>query len=109
MRRTNMYANITQVKVFGNTLYKILWHYKMKERRSWATKARGKLLRVGKRAKYAPSRSAGVVATACMKEEDRRNTGSPVAWSSARPTGNPRGTDRAQRGDGEARSTDEVG
>jgi type I site-specific restriction-modification system R (restriction) subunit len=28
----------------------------------------------------------------------RRNTGSPVAWSSARPTGGPRGTDPGEVG-----------
>ena len=33
-----------------------------------------------------------------MKEEDRRNTGSLVTWSSARPTGSPRGPGRARWG-----------
>ena len=44
-----------------------------------------------------------------MEEEGRRNTGSPIAWSSARPTGRPRGTGRALWGGFDARSTAEVG
>jgi len=69
----------------------------------------GRLTLQGKRAKRAPCDSAGVVAMACMKEGDRRNTGNPIAWSSVRPTGSPRGTGRARWGGGEARRTDDVG
>ncbi|MFH0998687.1 MAG: hypothetical protein V1844_24825 [Pseudomonadota bacterium] len=45
--------------------------------------------RYGRRERSAAHDSAGVVAMACMKEENRRNTGSPMAWSGARPTGSP--------------------
>ena len=37
----------------------------------------GRPASVGKRAKRAPTGSAGVLTMACMKEEDRSNTGSP--------------------------------
>ncbi len=37
----------------------------------------GRLPLLGKRAKQAPSSSAGVVAMACVQEEDRSNTGKP--------------------------------
>ena len=42
---------------------------------------RGRLEWLGKRAMEAPSRRAGVVAMACTREENARNTGSPIAWS----------------------------
>ena len=35
---------------------------------------------LGKRAIGAPRDSAGVMATACVEEEMRRNTGSPIRW-----------------------------
>lgn len=38
--------------------------------------------RGGSEREIAPCDSAGVMATACMKEEDRCNTGSPMAWTS---------------------------
>ena len=46
----------------------------------------------------------GMQATGIM-----RNTGSPDGDRSSRSTGSPRGTGRAARGGGEARSTDEAG
>lgn len=36
---------------------------------------------MGKRAKRAPKGSAGVLAIACIQEEDCCNTGSPIVWS----------------------------
>jgi hypothetical protein len=50
---------------------------------------------------------AGVVATACMKEGTRRNTGSPSGDSQSESTGNSREPGRAVWGGGEARSTAE--
>ena len=55
----------------------------------------------------ASGETAGVVATACRKEEIERNTGSPAGERDS--TGNPRGTGRAGWGGGQARSTDEAG
>jgi len=69
----------------------------------------GKAAVTGGESEAQPVFSAGVLATACLKEGDSRNTGNPVLWSSARPTGNPRGTGQARWGGGEARSTVEVG
>jgi hypothetical protein len=64
---------------------------------------------MGEASEMQPVISTGVLATACMKEEGRRNTGSPLLWSSVRPTGSPRGSVWAVWGGGEVRSTDEVG
>ena len=50
----------------------------------------------------------GVVATACRHTEIQRNTGDLGSWVRD-PTGRPRGTGRANRGVGEARSTVEAG
>jgi len=47
---------------------------------------------VGDVSEMQPTSSTGVMAMACMKEEGRGNTGSPVMWSSAKLTRNPRGT-----------------
>ncbi len=69
---------------------------------------RGRQPASGKRATRAPGVSAGVLATACVQEGDRGNTGSPVGGVHA-PTGLPRGTGRAGQGGGEVRSTDEAG
>ena len=69
----------------------------------------GKAVVTGECERNAVCGSAGVLVTACVEEEDRGNTGSPITWSSARPTGRPRGTGRARWGGGEARSTVEVG
>jgi hypothetical protein len=44
------------------------------------TESRGRLQRLGKRAKRAPDGSAGIMAMACVEEEDSSNTGNPVAW-----------------------------
>ena len=52
---------------------------------------------------------AGVVATACMKEGIRRNTGSPSGDSQSESTGNSREPGRAVWGGGEVRSTNEAG
>lgn len=41
--------------------------------------------------------------------ESQRNTGSPLRWGQAAPTGTPRGTGRAGADDGEARSREEAG
>ena len=54
--------------------------------------------RCGKRAKSDPTDSAGVVTMACTKEEDSGNTGSPVVWPCARPTGAPRGAESGTAG-----------
>ena len=70
---------------------------------------RGRLPLLGKRAKEALSSSAGVMATACMQEEDSSNTGSPMAWSSVRPTGRRRRPGWARWGGGEVRNTAEAG
>jgi len=50
----------------------------------------------------------GVMATACLHKEIRRNTGIP-SGGYVNPTGYPRGTGRAGWGVGEAHSTDEPG
>jgi len=47
-------------------------------RRSTRQPYRGRLIRLGERARTTPIRCAGVVATACTQV---RNTGSPKAWS----------------------------
>jgi hypothetical protein len=41
--------------------------------------------------------------------ESQRNTGSPPRWGQAVSTGTPRGADRAEADDGEARSSEEAG
>ena len=69
----------------------------------------GKADSAGEASEIATSKSTGIVAMACMEEEDRRNTGNPVTWSQERPTGHPRGTGRARQGGGEVRSSDEAG
>jgi hypothetical protein len=51
---------------------------------------------LGKRAMSAPRDSAGVVTMACIEEEDWCNTGRLPRWPIARPTGHPRGIDRAE-------------
>jgi hypothetical protein len=50
----------------------------------------------------------GVVATACLQTEIRRNTGDLRQWVRD-PTGHPRGTGRADGGVGEVHSTVEAG
>ena len=50
----------------------------------------------------------GVMATACLHKEARRNTGSPEWWVRD-PTGCPRGIGQTTRGVGEAHSTGEAG
>ncbi len=57
---------------------------------------RGRQPSLGKRAMSAPRDSAGVVTMACIEEEDWCNTGRLPRWSIARPTGHPRGIDRAE-------------
>lgn len=64
---------------------------------------------MGEASEMQPMSSTGVLAMACMKEEGRRNTGSPKMRSSARPTSNLRGTGWASWGGGEVCSTVEVG
>jgi hypothetical protein len=60
--------------------------------------------------KFSPSRVAtGVLATACLPTENRRNTGDPRRWKARLPTGRPRGTGRAVWGVGQAHSTVEAG
>jgi hypothetical protein len=49
----------------------------------------------------------GVVATACLHTEIRRNTGDLRQWVRD-PTGRPRGTGRADGGVGQAHSTTEA-
>jgi len=51
----------------------------------------------------------GVMASACMKGEIGRNTGSLSGFRSVRETGTPRGSGRAVWGGGEARSSEEAG
>jgi hypothetical protein len=41
---------------------------------------------VGEVSEMQPMSSTGVMAMACMKEEGRRNTGTPITRSNARPT-----------------------
>ena len=50
-----------------------------------------------------------VPASACLREEIDRNTGNPDGEGAWPSTGPPRGTGRAGRGGGEARSSDEAG
>ena len=50
-------------------------------RKPTRSRIRGRLPSMGKRAIPAPIDSAGVVATACIQEEDRCNTGNPIARS----------------------------
>ena len=50
-------------------------------RKPTRSRIRGRLPFLGKRAKRAPKDSAGVLARACIQEEDRCNTGSPIVWS----------------------------
>jgi hypothetical protein len=52
-------------------------------------KIQGRPLSQVKRTEKAACGSAGVLVTACMEEEDRRNTGNPATWSHVRPTGRP--------------------
>jgi hypothetical protein len=66
---------------------------------------RGRLPSDRARAKRALFESAGVLVTACWREESWRNTGSPTLQL----TGGPRGQGRVAWDGGEARSTEEAG
>jgi len=69
---------------------------------------RGRLVRLGDRAKTTPIRRTGVVAAACTQGK-RTKHGKPRGVAGDGQTGRPRGTGRAPWGGGEARNTDEAG